>query len=204
MPIRKIILIIIVATFAARGVTAQDKATQPKDLGEETPIGRAADTGPSGASVAAAPADSAAQTPLVSTWDFVRMLLVLAAVVGAIYVILRLLKRGSRRLSGDDGLIRVIGSRALSGGRSLHLVQVGTNLFLIGSSEGGVSLVSQIADKESVDSILLAAGEQEGPRKGFAELLADFFSSRKGGGGPADAAGSINFVRRQKERLRRL
>jgi flagellar protein FliO/FliZ len=70
--------------------------------------------------------------PLVSSWDFLRMVLILAAVVGVIYLIFWLLKRGFRRQLPQNDLIRLLGTRNLSGNRALHLVEMGKQVFLVG------------------------------------------------------------------------
>src|SRR5208283_807846 len=103
-----------------------------------------------GGAPGAAPVPAA--TPGVSTWDFVRMLLILACVIGVIYVLFWLLRKGTARgRIQESDLIRVLGSRGLSGNRALHLVEVGSNIYLVGSSDGGVELVAEITEKESLD-----------------------------------------------------
>ena len=61
--------------------------------------------------------------PLVSSWDFLRMVLILAAVVGVIYLIFWLLKRSMRRQLPQNDLIHLLGTRNLTGNRALHLVE---------------------------------------------------------------------------------
>ena len=131
------------------------------------------------------PAGQAAQpaTPGVSLWDFVRMFIILAAVVGAIYLLFWVLRRSAGKRVTENDLIRVLGSKNLAGNRALHLVEVGSSVFLVGASEGGVELISQITDKESLDSVRLKATEEapgEGAtssssfRRSFARLRARF------------------------------
>ena len=102
-----------------------------------------------------------AATPGVSTWDFVRMLVILAAVVGAIYLVFWLMRRSAGKKVTENDLIHVLGSRSLAGNRALHLVEVGRSVFLVGSSDGGVELVSEITDKESLDSVRLKVAEED-------------------------------------------
>ncbi len=148
----------------------------------------------------AAPGARAASA--VSTWDFVRMLLVLALVVAAIYVLLWLLRRRTGRRVQENDLIRVLGSRTLAGTRSLHLVEVGTRVYLVGSADGGVDLISEITDPESRDSLRLTAAEETpSGRRTFQSVLSEIFRPAKG---QATMGDSLGFLKRQRDRLRKL
>jgi flagellar protein FliO/FliZ len=149
---------------------------------------------PEGAA-AAAPAG-----PLVSTWDFLRMLLILAAVVGVIYLLFHLLKRGFRRQLPQNDLIRVLGSRSLSGNRALHLVAMGRSIFLVGAAESGISLIAEIKDQETLDQIRLESSQGIAPQ-GFAQ----FFQSLWKGGGKRNLTGdSLEFMKQQRQRLQKM
>jgi flagellar protein FliO/FliZ len=150
---------------------------------------------PPGARAAAAPAG-----PLVSTWDFLRMLLILAAVVGVIYLLFHLLKRGFRRQLPQNDLIRVLGSRSLSGNRALHLVAMGRSVYLVGAAESGISLIAEIKDQETLDQIRLESAQAIAPQ-GFAQ----FFQSLWKGGGKRNLAGdSLELLKQQRQRLQKM
>ena len=149
---------------------------------------------------------AAARAPGVDTWDFVRMFVVLAAVVGCIYLLFWLLRRGMRPKAPENEQIRLLGSRSLAGNRALHLVEVGRSVYLVGSAESGVNLVAEVKDQETIDAIRVQAAEEGGrTRRTFAETLSRIFSPGKPGPrkgpGPADGA---DFLRRSRDRLRRL
>ncbi len=160
-------------------------------------------------------------------WDLVRMILVLGFVIGSIYVVFYLLKRSSgRRIGGGAGLLRIVDEHALSGGKSLHLIEVGRQVFLVGAGGDSVGLISEITDDETLDTIRLAVSAQatEQPRA-FSEVLSSLWPSRGAasemsrqgvqaqddtngldsvsvGGGAG--VGTFDFIGRQRERLRRL
>jgi flagellar biogenesis protein FliO len=165
-------------------------------------------TGAAAGSAAAAPTD--VRVPGVGTWDFVRMLLVLAVVVGLIYGVFWLLKRGGRMKTPENEMIRVLGSRSLTGNRALHLVEVGRSVYLVGSAENGVNLVAEVKDQETLDTLRVQAAEEGGKaRRTFAATLARAFKPSKApaAAGPGTASGlgtGAEFMRRQRERLRRL
>lgn len=152
-----------------------------------------------GVAPAAAPQGTA---PGVTTWDFLRMLIILAAVVGAIYLLFWVLRRGAGKKITENNLIHVLGSRSLAGNRSLHLVEVGTSVFLVGASDGGVELISEITDKESLDSVRLKAAEEApGGRRSFQQLLSEIFRPAARSLSVGDGVG---FLRGQRDRLRKL
>jgi flagellar biogenesis protein FliO len=130
------------------------------------------------------------------------MLLILAGVVLFIYLLFWLLRRGNRARIPENDLIRVLGSRGLSGNRALHLVEVGTSVYLVGSAEGGVRLIAEITDKESIDSLRLKSAE-EGPggKRGFGQILSEIFRPSKSTFSVGDALG---FLRGQRDRLKKL
>jgi flagellar protein FliO/FliZ len=157
--------------------------------------------GPAGGGPAAG-AGQAAVASAVSLWDFVRMLLVLALVVLAIYLVLRFLRKRAGRQVQENDLIRVMGSRTLAGTRSLHVVEVGRGVYLVGSSDGGVQLIAEITDQESLDSLRLkAAEEQTAGRRTFQSVLADIFKPARG---TATMGDSLGFLKRQRDRLKKL
>ena len=148
-------------------------------------------------------AQETAQAPVISTWDFVKMLLVLGGVVGLIYLLFVLLKRGARNRYPENQLIRMLDYQSLAGNRALHLVEVGNSIFLVGSAENGVSLVSEITDKESLDTIHLELSQKPTPqRRNFSDMLINLFKSA--GNKRISIVDSINFMKQQKDRLKKL
>ena len=208
------VVLLLLAAAAAPGISQDRSETATQGIVPENPGGEQTPLGEPSAS------EGGAQVPLVSTWDFVRMILVLAAVIGFIYLLFVLLRRSGRRRVVENDLIRVLGSRTLSGNRSLHLVSVGRSVYLVGSSEGSVGLVSEITDRESADTVLLEAQKQPGgTRKSFSEVLGGLFSPAPAGlratalngmgangglPGIAGRIGGLGFIRKQRQRLKGL
>lgn len=174
------------------------------------------------------PAGAGAEAPQslggFTTWDFVRMILVLAGVIGAIYGVFWLLKRGSRGKVQNSQLIRVLGSHGLPGNKGLHLVEIGNQVFLLGTGDETVRLIAEITDKESVDEVKLLASQQESNRpKSFGEALSGVFAGggagmnavaagkglggvnvTSGSEGNGESAGPLDFLHKQRERLKNL
>ena len=153
--------------------------------------------------------DRPATPGTVATGDFLRMVLVLAAVLGAIYLLLRLIRRGAAGRLGSSDRIDLLASRSLGGNRSLHLVRVGREFLLVGAADQAVNLVARITDPESIDTLQASAtGGAGASRSRFAELLADvgITESRRRAAAPegdGDDGNGARLLRRQRHRLRR-
>ena len=159
-----------------------------------TPLPGAAET----AAVTVVPA-------VVSTGDFVRMVVVLAAVLGAIYLLFRLIRRSSRASVGNAHGITLLGSRSLGGSRNLHLVQVGGDVYLIGATDQALNLIAQITDQDSIDALTPNHAQQRVAGRRFADLLADIGPAPGAApGATAATAAAADFLHRQQERLQRL
>jgi flagellar protein FliO/FliZ len=202
------------AQQAARDDALPDEATLPIGGGDEG--GGAPGGSPSGA---ASPASAPMAAPLLSTWDFLRMILILGAVVGVIYGLFFLLKKSRGRRTVENGLIRMLGSRSLSGSRSLHLVEVGRSVFLVGSAEGGISLISELKDRETIDQVRLEGSRAViTPLRSFSSILAGLFrpappapgrdspaaSSAAAAGESIQVRETAEYIKKQQERLKRM
>lgn len=149
----------------------------------------------------AAEAGAAAARPAaVSTGDFVRMVVVLAAVLGAVYLLFLFIKRAARVREGDGAGITLLGSRSLGGSRSLHLVQVGGGVYLVGATDQALNLIAQVTAADDSAAPAADHAHRNGAAPRFADLLAAAGAAPRAPGSLSPAA----FLRRQQERLQRL
>jgi flagellar protein FliO/FliZ len=132
--------------------------------------------------------------PTLGFWDFARMILVLAGVVGAIYLLFYLLKRTAAGRNSSSAYIKHIGSLTLPGNKWVHLVDVGEQMFLVGASDNGLNLISEITDQETRDEIRVKhAQESEPPRRTFSEMFASVFGNGNGGAAGTSGFGTSGF-----------
>lgn len=132
--------------------------------------------------------DSEAIQPVAefTIWDFVRMVLVLGFVVALIYGLFYLLKRAQGNQGVQSGVVDVLASQSLPGNGMVHLVKVGNQLFMLGSSEQSLRLLTEITDKESVDEVELRAARTEQPeRRNFSDLMSSMLGTLAGRGSEA-------------------
>ena len=146
---------------------------------------------------AGGPAQSGLSVSAFTFWDLARMVLVLACVVAALYLVFYLIRKaGAGRVVATDA-IRVIGTHNLPGNRAFYLVKVGPQVFLVGAGGDSVNLIAEISDRETVDSLIIQAGELGvNGRRTFSEMIASFV---KGG-----QSASLDLLRAQRQRLERL
>jgi len=127
--------------------------------------------------------DSAAPSPIKSVpafgiWDLVRMVLILGFVVALIYGLFYLLKKGTGGRVNEASSMRVLGSLQLPGNRTIHLVEAGRQIFLVGGGEHSINLIAEITDQESLDDIRLKyQTATPGVRRNFSDLLSNVLAA---------------------------
>jgi flagellar protein FliO/FliZ len=149
--------------------------------------------------------DDGAVTPAQNTsgpsvWAAVRMLLVLVLVAVAIYGVIYFLKKAAKPAASSDPFLRILSSAHLGSNRYAHIVSVGGKAWLLGASDGGVKLISEIEDKEVIDAMLLEDSRKTSENSG---RLPDFISLlRRFGARPGPDVSGADNIRRHRERLK--
>jgi len=142
--------------------------------------------------------------PATSLLPYVlRMIIVLAFVIAAIYGLYAVLKRSSRPQNEEDAYIRILASSPLAVGKTLHVVSVGERAWLLASADASVSVISEIEDREVIDALTLRASASPGTtREDFVSSLRRLLArgSRTGG----VVSGSADFLARQRDRLKKM
>ncbi|MGO8694599.1 MAG: flagellar biosynthetic protein FliO [Rectinemataceae bacterium] len=161
---------------------------------------------------AAAPAGQMPAGPNTLAY-FIRMVVVLALVLGAIYGVYRLMRRMSRPQGTEDSAVRVLASTNLGPGKKLHVVGLGEKAYLIGVTDSSISLIAEVGDKEFVDALALKASlspEQTSRHGDFSDLLGSLLGRSRGrssisrrGTAAGGAESRSDYVARQRERLRK-
>jgi len=144
------------------------------------------------------------QAPSTSLFPYIlRMIIVLAFVIAAIYGLYALIKRSSRPRNEEDIYIKVLASSPLAAGKMLHVVSVGERAWLLASADAAVSVVSEIEDRELIDALTLRVAASPGAaREDFVSSLRRLLSkgSRTGG----SVSGSVDFLVKQRDRLKKM
>ena len=143
-----------------------------------------------------------------SIFVVLRMVLVLALAALAIYGVVFFIKRLARPQESRDPHLKVLARVPLGSDSFAAVVSVGPKAWLVGGGSGGVNLISEIDDIESLETMLLddARRSAEAETRG----LIDFRSLLKRfGGGSRDkdtspGSSHAQTLRKQRERLRGL
>ena len=143
-----------------------------------------------------------AQKSGASIWVVIRMILVLALAAAAIYGIVFFIKKSSKQNIANDPFLKILASSHLGCNRYVHIASVGSKAWLLGASEGGVNLISEIEDKEIIDAMLLEDSKKSAETQ---SRFPDFLSILRRLGTPAQAGSSgIDEIRKRRERLKGL
>jgi flagellar protein FliO/FliZ len=137
-----------------------------------------------------------------SIWVVIRMILVLALAAAAIYGIVFVIKRSSRQPAANDPFLKILASSPVGANRYVHIVSVGSKAWLVGAGEGGVSLISEIDDKEIIDAMLLEDSAKTTQTPG---RFPDFLALLKRFGTQAEKnTPGADEIRKRRERLKGL
>jgi flagellar protein FliO/FliZ len=133
------------------------------------------------------------------------MVLVLALAAAAIYGVVFFLKRAARPREQNNPHLKVLTSAHLGSSRFVHVISVGSHAWLVGTGEGGVSLIAEINDKEAIDAMLLDESRRSvesapGRFPDFRALLRRLGARETSDGQPF----SPENLRRRRERLKGL
>jgi len=150
--------------------------------------------------------------PGMGLGDFLRVILVLGVVIALIYALVWMLRKLTGIKAGGGDEIRIYSTRPIKGNSALHLVEAGNRIFLIGSTDNSINLISEIDDREAIEEIRLSSSRTPASG-GFAKLLKKRFlgksferreDSETGEANGYSTDASIFNLRKQRERLKNL
>jgi len=166
-----------------------------------------------------APADTVAGTVAAASsdstvWVLLRIVLVLAIVCAGIYGVVYFLKKTTKINAGNDPYIKNVASLSFSPNKSVRIVTVGSQAFMLGVTDQSVSLISEITDRELIDVMNLESDRNSSvPAGNFAAVLKSFLPVRPTekasstpvstpSGESVSALATTDFLKKQRERLK--
>ena len=140
-----------------------------------------------------------------SVFVMLRMILVLALAALAIYGVVYFIKRMSKPQVARDPHLKVLARVPLSGDTFAAVLSVGAKAWLVGGGSGGLNLISEIDETESLEAMLIDEARKTSetgtrPLVDFRSLMARF---GKGNQQPLDNS-HAEALRKQRERLKDL
>lgn len=172
------ISIILVLCFCASFLSAQSADAQKAIVPNQTQSGKQSVVSESDLPIAAAP-ETEVRNPSArqTVWLFMRMILVLAFVIAAIYALIFFLKKNANKALASDPFLRVVSNVPISQGKSVAVVTLlDEKAYIIGVSDDNINLIGEIENKETIDAMNLHADKNartERPRN-FNDILSLF------------------------------
>ena len=126
-------------------------------------------------------------------------LLALVLSAAAIYGVVFFIKKASRRAEVQDPYLKVLAGAQLGTGTYVHVVALGTKAWLVGASDGGVNLISEVEDQDILNTMLLDDSKKSAGRGrilDFRAILGRFGMQVKSG-----LPGAEN-IRRHRNRIK--
>jgi flagellar protein FliO/FliZ len=160
--------------------------------------------------------DSPLPNEASSIFVVLRMVLVLALAALAIYGVVFFIKRAGRPRENPDPHLKVLARVPLAGDSFAAVISLGAKAWLVGGGSGGVNLISEVEDAESLETMLLEdAGKTAGTRRyfDFRSLLHFGRNGKKAptsgnsfieNGSHLESGSHIESLREQHERLKGL
>jgi flagellar protein FliO/FliZ len=139
----------------------------------------------------------------ISGFAMLRVVLILALSAAAIYGVVFFFKRLAKPQEQANPYLKVLARAPLGTGNAVAVVAVGTRAYLVGAADGGVSLIAEIEDQETVDAMLLD-NSRNGQGTGGSKLLNFSSLLRRLGAGESGKRPGAADLRARRERLNKL
>ena len=149
-----------------------------------------------------------------SIFVMLRMILVLALAALAIYGVVFFIKRLSKPQEGTDPNLRVLAKIPITNDTFAAVIAVGPKAWLVGGSSGGIRLISEIDDQESLETMLIENSIKMAEAESRQNLSFKSLLGRLGGGkntvgdltgGSSSGTENSSFaenLRKKRERLK--
>ena len=160
--------------------------------------------------------NESARTSKSNTWEpILKMILVLALVIVIIYFLMNFFKKSINGGKGgnEDEYLRKVAHLNLGPGKSVQVVTLLENCYVLGVSDSGINLISEIDDKELISAMNISADKaaKTSKAKNFAEVLEMFMPSKSSKQTSAtktniysDSTQDVSeFIKNQRKRINR-
>lgn len=135
---------------------------------------------------------------------FIKMVLVLGVFVVAIMLLFKFIKKQNAPAADEDNpFVRKVFQLTLSPGKTVQIVTLVDNAYVLGVSDSNVNLIEKITDREMVNALNLYADKNsvQAKPKSFAELLDIFMPNRRKREASA-SSGSDEILNGLKDKLK--
>ncbi|MCI5666064.1 MAG: flagellar biosynthetic protein FliO [Spirochaetia bacterium] len=108
-----------------------------------------------------------------TAWTFIKMILFLCLVVAAIYAVMWFFKKKLNNTKSDDNFLRRVSSLNIGPGKSVEIVTLLDNAYILGVTDSNINVIDQIVDKELIEALNLNFDKNQNVKKpmNFADVL---------------------------------
>lgn len=108
-----------------------------------------------------------------TAWTFIKMILFLCLVVAAIYAVMWFFKKKVNNTKSDDNFLRRVSSLNIGPGKSVEIVTLLDNAYILGVTDSNINVIDQIEDKELIEALNLNFDKNQNVKKpmNFADVL---------------------------------
>lgn len=137
-------------------------------------------------------------------WVFFRLILVLLCTIAAIYGIVYVMKKSFMPKVTENPFLQQITSLPLGANKAIHLIVIDKTAYVLGVADSGINLVTEINDKDLVDSMTLHASMNETKNPGWTQTLQNIIPALKkaqksGSGDSVSAEAALRGLREKFE-----
>lgn len=117
-----------------------------------------------------------------TAWTFIKMILFLCLVVAAIYAVMWFFKKKVNNTKSDDNFLRRVSSLNIGPGKSVEIVTLLDNAYILGVTDSNINVIDQIEDKELIEALNLNFDKNQNVKKpmNFADVLDIFMPNGPG------------------------
>jgi flagellar protein FliO/FliZ len=133
-----------------------------------------------------------------------RMLLVLGLAALAIYGVVFFIKRISRPRENPDPHLKVLARVPLASDSFAAVISLGAKAWLVGGGSGGVNLISEVEDAESLETLLLEDAKKNAESRRFLDFRSLLRFGRDEKNLSLQGSTFTEKLRKQRERLKGL
>lgn len=149
--------------------------------------------------------------------ELIRMVLALGGVLVLIYAVFWFIKKARTTPAGPSSLFQVRDQLSLGGSKSIYLVQLVDQWYILGGSDGSLNLISEISDAQTIQEIQVSLAQRGAEQtQSFSGMMGNLTSligkvpqkrspnnERVQGVDRGSQEQAFDFMEAQKERLKK-
>ena len=206
----RILIIFIMLCLSVVGGYAQEQAAQQNSAEQEyfNKVRSVMHDQPDNSSDNANNKNGKPRRSSVDVWAYIRIIVVLALMIGVIYAIFLVMKKFLKVKEDTGDGVQLLTSRTLGPGKQVQVVFVHGRYLILGVTNDNINLLGEITDPKEIEHIELYANEQAAQSgQTFGEIITNMYKRLFGKKIAEDKSFDYetdegDFLREQQEKLK--